>query len=154
MPSLTRARSPLLDRERYAPAAGLNHGAYILKEARGGSPDALLSASGSEVHIALEAARSLEEKGLSVRVVSMPSWELFDQQPEEYRLKVLPEGIKACVAVEAGVPQGWHRYLGNRSAVVGIDHFGASAPAKTLYKKFGMTAERVVEKVTALLDQD
>ena len=110
-------------------------------------------ASGSEVPIALEAANKLKEKDIAVRVVSMPSWELFDRQPEEYRQQVLPPEIKARIAIEAGATQGWHRYLGNRAAVVGIDHFGASAPYKTLYEKFGITADRVVEKALGLLNK-
>ena len=84
----------------------------------------------------------------------MPSWELFDLQSDDYQEETLPKDLKACVAVEAGVSQGWHRYLGNRAAVVGIDHFGASAPAKTLYEKFGITAQRVVEETMRLLEQE
>jgi transketolase len=151
--ALTRQGLPTLDRNRYAPAAELQRGAYILKEGKGGNPDAVLVASGSEVCIALDAAAKIEEKGLSVRVVSMPSWELFDDQPADYRQEVVPKDLKAYVAVEAGASQGWHYYLGNRAAVVGIDHFGASAPAKTLYEEFGFTAERVVEETMKLLEQ-
>ena len=84
----------------------------------------------------------------------MPSWELLDLQSAGYQEEILPKDLKACVAVEAGASQGWHRYLGNRAAVVGIDHFGASAPAKTLYEKFGITAQRVVEEALKLLEQD
>ena len=105
----------------------------------------ILIASGSEVSVALEAARRLEEKGISVRVVSMPSWELFEKQPKEYRHEVLPPEIKARVAVEAGVTQGWHRYVGEMGHVVGINHYGASAPSGTLFEKFELTAEKVVE---------
>lgn len=151
--ALTRQGLPTLDRNEYAASTGLLKGAYILKEGSGGDPDAVLVASGSEVSIALDAAGKIEGKGFSVRVVSMPSWELFDSQPGDYREEVLPKGIKACVAVEAGASQGWHRYLGNRSAVIGIDHFGASAPAKTLYEKFGITADRVAEETLKLLEQ-
>ncbi len=150
--ALTRQGLPTLDRQKYASPAGLLRGAYILKEGKGGNPDALLIATGSEVCIALDAASVIEEKGFSVRVVSMPSWELFDLQSDSYQEKVLPRNLKACVAVEAGASQGWHRYLGSRAAVVGLDHFGASAPAKTLYEKFGIAAERVVEETIKLLD--
>ena len=152
--ALTRQGLPTLDREKYAPTAGLLQGAYILKEGQGGKPDTALVASGSEVHIALDAAGIIEEKGFSVRVVSMPSWELLDLQSAGYQEEILPKDLKACVAVEAGASQGWHRYLGNRAAVVGIDHFGASAPAKTLYEKFGITAQRVVEETMTFLEQD
>jgi transketolase len=153
--ALTRQGNPTLDRKAFAPADGLKRGAYILSDSEdGGNPDIILMASGSEVHIALEAAKRLQEQDISVRVVSMPSWEIFDRQPEEYRNRVLPPEIMARVAIEAGVTQGWHRYLGHRAEVVGIDHFGASAPYKILYEKFGMTAERVVEKALGLLLAD
>jgi transketolase len=139
--ALTRQGLPTLDRQKFASAEGLHRGGYVLKDAEGGKhADVILIASGSEVNIAMEAAEKLEEKGVGVRVVSMPSWELFDKQPEEYRNQVLNSEIKARVAIEAGATQGWHRYLGNRAEVVGIDHFGASAPYKILYEKFGITA--------------
>jgi transketolase len=115
-------------------------------------PDVILIWTGSEVHIALEAADTLHEKGVTVRVVSMPSWELFDRQSEAYQSRVLPAAVKARVAVEAGITQGWHRYLGEKGELVGIDHFGASAPYKTLYERFGITADRVVEKALELVD--
>ena len=109
-------------------------------------------ASGSEVSIALTAAQQLgDSKGLSVRVVSMPCWELFEHQTEDYRLSVLPAEVTARVAVEAGSPQGWHRYTGRRGAVVALDHFGASAPYQVLYEKFGLTAEQVVARALELL---
>ncbi len=111
----------------------------------------ILIASGSEVHIALEAAKKLEERDASVRVVSMPSWELFDRQPEEYQRQALPPETKARVAIEAGVPQGWHRYAGNKGEVVGIERFGASAPYKVLYEKFGLTVDRLVQSALQLL---
>ena len=149
--ALTRQSVPVLDRNVYPPATGLSRGAYILKHARDGNPDVVLIATGSEVHIAIEAAQKLEEKGMGVRVVSMPSWELFDRQPEEYRDRILPPETKARIAVEAGVSQGWHRYVGNRGEIVGLDHFGASAPYEVLYEKFGITADQVVEKASALI---
>ncbi|MBW1901238.1 MAG: transketolase [Deltaproteobacteria bacterium] len=149
--ALTRQGLPVLDRTEYGPAAGLARGAYILKDVDSGKPDIILIASGSEVAIALDACRELEKKGKGVRVVSMPSWELFEEQPEDYRRKVLPPEIKTRVAVEAGISQGWHRYVGSRGDVIGVDHFGASAPAKVLFEKFGITADRVVEKALALV---
>ena len=148
---LTRQAVPVLDRSVFAPAAGLQRGAYVLAESPKPKPDLLLIASGSEVHIAIEAAAKLERKGISSRLVSMPSWELFDKQSEVYRRDVLLPEIKARIAIEAGRTQGWWRYVGERGDVVGLDHFGASAPYKILYEKFGITADRVVEKALKLL---
>jgi transketolase len=148
---LTRQNTPTLDREIFDAADGLQRGAYTLSDAKDGKPDVILLASGSEVHIALQAAGMLKEKGISVRVVSMPSWELFDRQPDAYRREVLPPQARIRLAIEAGIPQGWHRYVGRNGEVVGLDHFGASAPYQTLYDKFGITAKTVVEKAKALL---
>jgi transketolase len=151
---LTRQSVPVLDRSVFAPAAGLQLGAYVLADSPKGNPDLLLIASGSEVHIAIQAAVMLEQKGISSRLVSMPSWELFDEQPESYRRQVFPPEIKARIGVEAGRSQYWWRYVGERGDVVGIDHFGASAPYKILYEKFGLTADRVVEKALKLLGKN
>jgi transketolase len=148
---LTRQGVPVLDRSVFAPPAGLQRGAYVLANPPKATPDLLLIASGSEVHIAIEAAARLERKGISSRLVSMPSWELFDMQSESYRRDVLPPEIKARIAIEAGRTHGWWRYVGERGDVVGLDHFGASAPYKILYEKFGITADRVVEKALKLL---
>ncbi len=139
--ALTRQNLPTLDRNVVAPADGLGRGAYILKDAPNGKPDLILLASGSEVPIAIEAANKLEKKDKTVRVVSMPSWELFERQSQEYRHEVLPPDIKARVAIEAGITQGWHRYVGDNGRVIGIDHFGASVPYNILYEKFGITAD-------------
>jgi transketolase len=145
--ALTRQNLPTLDRSaQYAPAAGLHQGAYILVEAANNQPEVILIASGSEVPIALKAAEMIIAKGHPTRVVSMPSWELFDGQPAEYRDQVLPPAVKAKIAIEAGSAQGWHRFVGDAGRIVALDHFGASAPAQTLFEKFGLTAERVVEK--------
>lgn len=149
--SLTRQGLPTLDRSNLAPAAGLQQGAYILKDPDSGPARVILMASGSEVDIALKAASHLADGGVSVRVVSVPSWELFDAQPQDYRRKVLPPEIPLRVAVEAGSRQGWSRYVGSAGTVVGLDHFGASAPYSVLFEKFGLTVETVVEKVQALL---
>jgi transketolase len=150
--ALSRQSLPTLDRTTYNPADGLAKGAYILKDSNKERPDAILLASGSEVHIALTAAANLAEAGIDVRVVSMPSWELFEAQPESYRQSILPSDITARVAIEAGATQGWSQYTGDRGAVIGLDHFGASAPIQELYTRFGLTAERIVETVTALLE--
>jgi len=149
--ALTRQGVPVLDRKLFAPATGLHKGAYILADPAKGKPDLLLMASGSEVHLALDAAKKLEQKGIAPRVVSMPSWELFDRQPESYRRNVFPPEIRARMAIEAGRTQGWWRYVGDKGDVVGLDHFGASAPYQTLYEHFGLTVDRVVEKALRLL---
>jgi transketolase len=148
---LTRQAVPVLDRSVFAPAAGVRQGAYILEDFHKGTPDLLLIASGSEVHIAIEAARKLGQKGISCRTVSMPSWELFEQQPEAYRRAVIAPEIRVRIAIEAGRTQGWCRYVGEKGDVVGIDHFGASAPYKVLYEQFGITPDRVAEKALKLL---
>ena len=148
--ALSRQGLPTLDRTTFSPASGLSRGAYILHDTKDGIPDIILIATGSEVAIALEAYEKLEEKGVKTRVVSMPSWELFDKQPEDYQCQVLPSEIKCRVAIEAGVPQGWHRYVGRTGEVIALERFGASAPYKILYEKFGLTVDRVVRKALAL----
>jgi transketolase len=148
---LTRQAVPTLDRKSFAPSGGFHRGAYVLLDPKEGKPNVILLASGSEVHIAIEAAKKLEVKGASPRVISFPCWELFDVQPEVYQAQVLPREIIARVAIEAGVTQGWHRYVGEKGEIVGLDHFGASAPYRTLYEKFGLTADEVVDKALRLL---
>jgi len=148
---LTRQNVPTLDRGRYTPAGGVSRGAYILSEAEGKKPDVILIASGSEVHLALEASEKLKANGVAARVVSMPSWELFEDQPEDYRREVLPPEITARVAVEAGITQGWHRYVGDKGIVIGLDHFGTSAPYQVLYEKYGLTSDGVVKRALELL---
>ncbi len=147
---LTRQGLPILDRSVYAPATELGFGAYILKDSGDQDPDIILLASGSEVHVALETCRMLKEKGKTVRVVSMPCWELFEAQSQIYKDRVLPPQVKRRLAIEAGASQGWHRYVGLEGDVVGIDRFGASAPAKVLFEKLGLTADHVFKKAMAL----
>jgi transketolase len=142
---LTRQALPTLDRSELGSAAGVANGAYILAEASSGQPEVILLATGSEVHLALEARDELEAGGIQTRVVSMPCWELFDRQPLEYRERVLPGRVKARVAVEQASTLGWDRYVGDQGAVVGMHTFGASAPLKQLLTKFGFTPERVAE---------
>jgi len=142
---LTRQALPTLDRSELGSAAGVANGAYILAEASGGQPEVILLATGSEVHLALEARDELEAGGIQTRVVSMPCWELFDRQPQGYRDQVLPARVKARVAVEQASTLGWDRYVGDQGAVVGMHTFGASAPLKQLLTKFGFTPERVAE---------
>jgi transketolase len=141
---LTRQALPTIDRGKYAAASGLAKGAYVLADPAQGKPDVLLLASGSEVALCLEAYRQLEAEGIKARVVSMPSWELFDDQPREYRDRVLPPDVTARVSVEQGSTLGWARYVGTTGHSIGMRSFGASAPLKDLIKKFGFTPEHVV----------
>ena len=147
---LTRQAVPTLDRSRFAAADGLRRGAYVLDDG-GADPALILIASGSEVHLIVDAAQHLRATGLAVRCVSMPSWELFDAQPREYRDSVLPPAIRARVAVEAGTTQGWSRYVGDSGDVIGIDHFGASAPGDVNLREFGFTVEEVCRRAQAVL---
>ena len=147
---LTRQKLPVLFETNRDPAETIARGAYVLVDSSG-IPDVLLIASGSEVHVALEARDLLAQKGVAVRVVSMPSWEIFDAQPASYRDSVLPPQVTARLAIEAGVTQGWTKYAGPAGDVIGLDHFGASAPYKTLMEKFGFTAEAVAERALQLL---
>ena len=149
--SLTRQGVPPLNRTVFASAAEARKGAYVLAEASGSAPEVVLIASGSEIGIALDAKEALEAAGTAARVVSMPSWYLFAQQDQAYRDLVLPPKVRARVAVEAGSTFGWARWVGEDGAVVGIDHFGASAPAETLYERFGVTTENVVAAARASL---
>ncbi len=152
--ALTRQGVPVLDRETYSPASGLEKGAYVLAQWGDGRPDVIIIASGSEVHIALQAAQRLHEKGIKPRVVNMASWEIFEQQPEPYKEEVLPKSVWQRVVVEAGSPMGWHKYAGERGKIIGIDRFGASAPYKVLYEKLGITAQRVVDEALSLLEDN
>ena len=147
----TRQNIPVLNRTELAPAAGLQHGAYVLWEASEAAPEVILIGTGSEVHIALEAGRQLASLAIKVRVVSMPSWELFDRQPPHYRDSVLPPAVKARVAVEAGIRLGWEHYVGLEGAVVGMEGFGASAPGEVLYEEFGINAANVAAQARALI---
>jgi len=149
--ALTRQNVPTLDRKIYASARNLRKGAYVLADLGKRKPQVILMASGSEVEIALEAGHQLAAKGVGVRVVSFPSWELFAAQPAAYRRAVLPPEVTARISIEAGGPQGWERWVGERGVVMGIDHFGASAPYKELYTRFGLTAEAVVRQARKLV---
>jgi transketolase len=140
---LSRQALPTLDRSTFAPATGVARGAYVLAEADTGTPDVILLATGSEVHLALAAREELQAGGVGTRVVSMPCWELFDRQPRQYRDEVLPPSVTARVAVEQASTLGWDRYVGDGGAVIGMHTFGASAPLKQLVGKFGFTPDRV-----------
>lgn len=148
---LTRQNVPTLDRSRFAPADGLRRGAYVLADAPGAKSDIILIGTGSEVALVLAAQEKLAEQKIQARVVSMPSWELFDQQPQDYRETVFPRSLRARLAVEAALPQGWHRYVGDGGDVLGVERFGASAPGNLVMEKYGFTVGRVVERATALL---
>jgi transketolase len=149
--AFTRQDVPTLARARTADASLLAKGAYVLVEAEGGVPQLILIASGSEVQLVVQAAARLAAEGVKVRCVSMPSWDLFEQQTPAWRESVLPSAVTARVAVEAGATFGWERYVGPRGDVIGIDHFGASAPAKTLLAEFGFTVDHVVDRARRLL---
>jgi transketolase len=149
--ALTRQNLPVLDRTQMAAADGLERGAYILLDAEDGAPDLLVMASGSEVALAVEARARLVQQGVRVRVVSMPSWELFEQQPQAYRDTVLPPGVTRRLAIEAGVPQGWHYYVGQAGAVLGLTCFGASAPGQVVMERLGFTVDNVVRHALQLL---
>ena len=142
---LSRQALPTIDRSITAPASDLARGAYVLIDADGGHPDVILIATGSEVGLALSAREELAAEGVGVRVVSMPCSELFDRQPQEYRDEVLPPTVKARVAIEQASTLGWHRYVGDGGAIVGMHTFGASAPLKMLVKKFGFTPDAVTK---------
>jgi transketolase len=148
---LTRQSVPTFDRSRYASAAGVACGAYVLANADGGEPDVLLLATGSEVALCLAAHEALAASGVRARVVSMPSWELFERQPESYRAHVLPPGVTARVAVEQASTFGWSRYVGEAGQIIGMHTFGASAPLEALRSKFGFTPEHVVQAARSVL---
>jgi transketolase len=145
--ALSRQKVPLLDRTVLAPAEGLRRGGYILAEATGEAPEAIVLASGTELALAIEARERLEEDGIPTRVVSLPSWRLFEQQDPEYRDAVLPPDVTNRVSVEAGSTFGWARWVGSAGHAIGIDRFGASAPAEVLYEQFGVTIRAVVAAV-------
>jgi transketolase len=147
---LSRQKLPVIDRKKYGPVnKGLAQGGYILADTKG-RPDIIIIATGSEVHISLEAADRLSEKGIKARVISMPSIELFEKQTPEYRKKVLPAGKIPRLIVEAGHSMGWYRYLGQKGSILGMTRFGASAPGGTLMKKFGFTSDNIVQKAMEL----
>jgi transketolase len=143
--ALSRQPLPTLDRARYAPATGVSKGAYALADTPGGAPEVILIASGSEVSLAAEAHAKLIAEGVRARLVSMPAWDIFEQQPQAYRDSVLPPAVKARVAVEQASTFGWERYVGSEGAVIGMETFGASAPLKALQKRFGFERDNVVE---------
>lgn len=148
----TRQNLPVLDAKRYPIEDGVARGAYILAETDSGLPDIILAASGSEVHLALGAMEVLAKRGLKLRVVSMPSWEIFSAQPREYRDRVFPPDVKARLAIEAGSSVGWREWVGDRGGIIGVDRFGTSAPGPAVMERYGFTVENVVERALELLN--
>ncbi len=149
--ALTRQKLPLIDRTRFAAAEGVERGAYVLGETHP-SPDIILLASGSEVQLIVEAYETLAREQVRVRIVSMPSWEIFERQTAEYRQSVLPRGVRKRLAIEAGSPMGWHKYVGDGGDILGIDTFGASAPYERLYEEYGLTTSHLLSRVRLLLE--
>jgi transketolase len=150
---LTRQNLPVLDRTALADASGVARGGYVLAEADGGSPAVVLLATGSELALAVEARERLQADGVPTRVVSLPCLEWFLEQDRDYRDSVIPPSVRARVSVEAGVTYGWRELVGDAGRSVGLDHYGASAPAGTLFREFGITADAVVEAARASLAQ-
>ena len=146
----SRQRLPVLDPDRYPIATGLPRGAYILVDAEGQPPQIILTGTGSEVHLALAAQERLVQQGIRARVVSMPSWELFDAQPAEYRQQVLPKNVPK-LAIEAGVSLAWGKYVGEDGDVIGLDRFGASAPGPVVMDKLGFNVDHVLSRAWTLL---
>ncbi len=149
--TLSRQPLPTFDRSKYAPASGVSRGAYVLADAPGGKPEVILIATGSELSLAVDAHEALLAQGIRSRVVSMPSWDIFDEQPQDYRESVLPPSVKARIAVEQASTLGWERYVGDSGVVIGMKTFGASAPLKELQKKFGFEPDRLVAAAKELL---
>jgi transketolase len=150
---LSRQKLPVLDRNALGGADGVRRGAYALLDPPGGKVDAIVIATGSEVGIALEAARQLDAAGVRVRVVSMPSWELFAVQPASYQDQVLPPAVRARVAVEAAGPMGWSRWVTDDGVMLGMEGFGASAPGERLFQEFKLTPDRIAQTVKQLLSK-
>jgi transketolase len=151
---LSRQDLPTLDREKFASADWLRFGAYILSDTPCINPELILIATGSEVCLIVEAQQKLSQKNIAVRLVSMPSWELFEAQTQEYRDTILPPSVHTRIAVEAGVTQGWHKYVGDKGDVIGIDTFGASAPGEVMIREYGFTVENICERAIALLKKN
>jgi transketolase len=142
---LSRQAIPTLDRSKFAPASGVAKGAYVLADAEGGKPDVILIATGTEVQHIVAAGETLKAEGIKVRLVSMPSWELFEQQDAAYKESVFPASVTARVSIEMASTLGWDRYVGPKGKIIGMHSFGSSAPLKDLLKKFGFGPEQVVK---------
>jgi transketolase len=147
----SRQNVPTLDRKMFSPASELNKGAYVLANFGDGKPQLLLMASGTEIYLVIDAAKRLAAKGITVRVISFPSWELFESQDEVYQNSVLLPDVHARLAVEAGVSMGWERWVGDKGAIIGVERFGASAPYKKLYQEFGLSVDNIISCAKSLL---
>jgi transketolase len=150
---LTRQNLPTLATTAERAYEGVKKGAYIVSEAQNGNPEALLLASGSEVSLAVEAQKVLASEGIHVTVISMPSWDRFEQQPKEYKEQVLPPTVKKRLAIEMAASLGWERYTGDEGDILAIDRFGASAPGEKIMEEYGFTVDNVVKRVKALLNK-
>ena len=148
---LTRQNLAIFDRDKLAGAEGLFKGAYIISKEQGETPQVILIASGSEVQLIIEAQEALSKQGIDARCVSMPSWELFEEQSEKYKNEVLPPKVTARLSVEAGSPFGWCKWVGEKGDIIGINKFGASAPYKENFKHYGFTVENIIQKTKKLL---
>jgi len=148
--ALTRQKIAILDRSKYTAASSLKKGAYVLADL-GKDPEVILMASGSEVELIVEAGEKLSAEGINVRLVSFPSWELFENQSQEYRDSVLPPEIKKRLAVEAGVSQGWDKWIGDMGEMHSVEKFGSSAPSKVVFEKYGFTVDNILEKARKLV---
>jgi transketolase len=151
---LTRQAIPTLDRSIYGPADGLCKGAYVLADMGDSKPDLILMASGSEVYLIIEAGVRLASEGVNVRLVSFPSWELFETQEETYRDQVFPPEIKARLSIEAGVSQGWERWVGDAGEIISIEKFGASAPYKIIFENYGLTVDNIIYRSRQILSKN
>ncbi|MFX1440255.1 MAG: transketolase [Promethearchaeota archaeon] len=150
--ALTRQKIPILDRNTYSPASGLARGAYVLADLGEAPPDVILMATGSEVSLITKAGEKLSKEGVNVRLISFPSWELFEQQGQDYRNSVLPPEVYARLAVEAGRSQGWERWIGDKGAIMAVETFGASAPNEIVFEKYGFTVENIIKHVKKLIE--
>ena len=148
---LTRQTVPIIDRTEYNTADNLKRGAYVLVDLTNGNPELIIMASGSEVHPALQAAKKLASEGIGVRVVSFPSWKLFEAQSKEYQESVFPPEITSRLAVEVGIKQGWERWIGDKGDMISIERFGSSAPGNVLFEKFGFSVENIVKRAKDIL---
>jgi transketolase len=148
---LSRQGIPTINRKKYASADNVMKGAYILKDLGGGKPDIILVASGTEVSLIISAGDILHEEGIKVRLVSFPSWELFEMQDGEYQESVFPTGITRRLSVEAGISQGWHKWVGHEGDIISVEKYGVSAPQGTVYEKFGLTVDNILARTKALL---
>jgi len=150
---LSRQNLPTIDRQKFTASDQLHKGAYVLGEMGSGAPQIILMASGSEVQLAIESAETLADEGIASRVVSFPSWDLFEKQPDSYKKKVLPAEINARLAIEAGVSFGWQKWVGDAGDVLAVDRYGASAPGSKVFEEYGFTVSNIVKKAKSMIEK-